>query len=387
VLFVAVFTAMIGVGIIAPLLPVYAADLGASGMWIGIIFAGFSIARTMTMPVVGKASDIYGRKRFIVLGLFCYSAISLGYVAATDVGSLALIRFLHGLAASMVIPISMAYIGDLAPANREGATMGNFSIALFAGFGVGPLLGGVIKDTMSIEANFYGLGILAFIAFLLVLFFLPASAEQRGDKQEGPASYREILKSDYVRGLAIYRFVNALGRGALICFIPLFADDIGLSASKIGVLIGVNILLLTVLQSPFGYLADRVNRKALVVLGNLAAMFTFMLFPLCDSFAELFAASLLMGAASAVSLPAASAMVVEQGQRFGMGSVVAVFNLAMSGGLALGPMAGGLIMDAASVGAIFWFAAVVLLLGNLGFVYYIRKGSRAQATEVPEIGG
>ena len=62
ILFFSIFSSMLGIGIIAPLLPIYAESFGASGLWIGIIFSGFSISRSIFMPIVGRWSDKRGRK-------------------------------------------------------------------------------------------------------------------------------------------------------------------------------------------------------------------------------------------------------------------------------------------------------------------------------------
>ncbi|HDH97186.1 MAG TPA: MFS transporter, partial [Proteobacteria bacterium] len=64
---------MMGVGIIVPLLPLYAKKLGATAFEIGMIFSGFSIARMVFMPIVGRLSDRYGRKPFLSVGLALYS--------------------------------------------------------------------------------------------------------------------------------------------------------------------------------------------------------------------------------------------------------------------------------------------------------------------------
>jgi len=79
-LFIAVFVSMIGAGIIVPLLPIYAKNLGATGIWLGIIFSGFALARLIFMPIIGKISDRKGRKKFIVFGLLGYSVTSLLYL-------------------------------------------------------------------------------------------------------------------------------------------------------------------------------------------------------------------------------------------------------------------------------------------------------------------
>ena len=65
VLFVSVFAVMLGLGIVAPLMPLYAENLGATGVWLGLIFAGFSLTRAIFTPIMGRLSDRRGRKRFI----------------------------------------------------------------------------------------------------------------------------------------------------------------------------------------------------------------------------------------------------------------------------------------------------------------------------------
>ncbi|MBW2663313.1 MAG: MFS transporter, partial [Deltaproteobacteria bacterium] len=75
-LFFSIFAAVTGVGIVVPLLPVYAHDLGATGIYIGLIFGSFSLSRTFFLPYFGRLSDKKGRKPFIVAGLFTYALIS-----------------------------------------------------------------------------------------------------------------------------------------------------------------------------------------------------------------------------------------------------------------------------------------------------------------------
>jgi len=129
VLALSIFSSMLGVGIIAPLLPLYADSLGATGIWLGIIFGGFSVSRAIFMPIIGRLSDHGGRKLFISIGLLVYAIISLGYIWASSVSQLTLVRLIQGAAAGMIIPIAQAYIGDISPEGEEGTWMGYFHTA------------------------------------------------------------------------------------------------------------------------------------------------------------------------------------------------------------------------------------------------------------------
>ena len=81
---------MIGLGIIWPLVPVYAVDLGAGGFQVGLIIASFNLARVFSNPFAGRLSDRWGRKPFKVVGLLLYALVSLLYVIAKGIGSIIL---------------------------------------------------------------------------------------------------------------------------------------------------------------------------------------------------------------------------------------------------------------------------------------------------------
>jgi len=95
ILALSVFSSMLGVGIISPLLPLYAENLGATGIWLGIIFSGFSISRAILMPIIGRLSDRSGRKSLLCIGLLIYFIISLGYIWASNVPQLILVRLIQ----------------------------------------------------------------------------------------------------------------------------------------------------------------------------------------------------------------------------------------------------------------------------------------------------
>ncbi len=120
---------MIGLGVIWPLIPVYAVELGAGGLLVGLIIASFNASRVIFSPFVGRISDRLGRKKFIMVGLFAYSIVLLLYVLPEKAETLILIRFIHGIASVMVVPIAMALAADIAPKHDLGLYMGTLNMA------------------------------------------------------------------------------------------------------------------------------------------------------------------------------------------------------------------------------------------------------------------
>ena len=363
---------MLGVGIISPLLPLYAENLGATGIWLGIIFSSFSISRTIFMPIIGRLSDRSGRKLFLCIGLLIYSITSLGYIWAGDVAQLTLVRLIQGSASGMIIPIAQAYVGDISPERKEGTWMGYFNAAFFTGFGFGPLLGGVLTDHFGMNVAFYIMGGLNLLALLVAVLFLP-EIERRKMAASPRTSFREMSTSGMIKGLFNFRLTFAIGRGTIVTFLPIFAGIyIGLPPSLIGILLAVNILVTSLLQVYGGNIADRFNRRILVVIGGLTNITFFALIPLGGSFWPLLVICALGGLGGAISMPAASALVVEEGRKFGMGSTIAVFSMAMSIGMAIGPIVSGVIADFINLHTVFYFGAAMGLIGTTLFMWFTK---------------
>lgn len=374
VLFISVFAAMLGLGIIAPLMPIYARSLGASGIWLGIIFAGFSLSRGIFMPIIGKLSDKKGKKRFITSGLLLYSIISLFYLLAGEVYYLTAVRLFHGLASAMVIPVARAYIGEIAEKGEEGRYMGTFNIPLLLGMGSGPFLGGVLNDSFGIASVFYVMAGLGAIAFLITLVFLPDKKYLGIREIDDPIPFKEIIKNNVVKGLFLFRAIDGMGKGGVLAFLPILASTRGITSSQVGIIISFSIFLMALLQRPFGRLADRYNKLFLVLIGSSLGALTLLLIPIARNFWELFFISSLMGLGGATAIPSASALSVEVGQRLGMGFSMGLFSTAMSVGMIAAPIISGVVMDILGVKYVFFVVGVISLLGTFVFYHYVRRG-------------
>ncbi|HEY82039.1 MAG TPA: MFS transporter [Dehalococcoidia bacterium] len=374
ILAVSIFACMLGAGIVIPLLPLYAESLGASGFWLGAIFAGFAISRTIATPIFGHLSDRTGRKPFIVIGLFFYGVIALGFIWADSVPLLVMIRLLHGVAGGLILPIAQAYIGDISPEGEEGKWMGYANAAFFSGYGFGPLMGGVLTEQLGMNSAFLAMGGLSLLAFGIAALFLP-EISRRKLAARPHLSWREMGRSGTMTGLFSFRLALTLGRAAFFTFLPILATtSLGLSPSLVGVLLAVYLLLSSLLGVPFGRLADRVSRRAMVVIGSLASFSYLTLIPLAGNFWQLVMLCILGSLGSAASVAAASALTVEEGRKYGMGSAIAMFSMALSIGMAVGPLLGGAIADLADINSVFYFGAMVMLAGTVSFGWLTRSG-------------
>ncbi len=376
-LFIAVAVAMLGIGIIIPILPLYADTFGASGVTIGFVFASFSISRALLGPWIGRLSDRIGRKRIMLTGLGAFSLLSVLYVLAGSIWELAAFRFLQGAASVMVTPIAQAYVGDITPKGREGRTINLLYAAMFFGVALGPLLGGQVSALWSYDAAFGVMGGLSFVALLFVWRTVPTDHGVRRTSEKTELELvplPRILKRPAVKGIVAYFATRGFWRQGFSAFYPLFAVSIiGWSEAEIGTILSAYFFAGGLLQIPFGLLADRFKRFPQVLIGSVGAPLLLILVPFIRSTWEIVAVMFAMGALSALSRASVLAIRTELGRTHGMATLAGLHGSSFALGQMIGPMAFGAVSDAFGVGAVFPFGSVIGLLGSVLVVYWMRN--------------
>ena len=372
-----VFIALLGVGIIIPVLPVLATTLGATGFTLGLITAVFSLSRGLLQPVVGNFSDRWGRKGFLVSGLFIYGIVGLLIPHATAVYHLIWSRLFQGVGAAMIVPVAMAYASFLAPQGEEGRSMGIINVAIFCGIGCGPILGGFFSDVWGIRAVCFIMAALCFGAVFMVIANLPSCCPIERRQQAGLyTSLQAMLKRKRTVGILIARFSTVLMMVPTMAFLPvMMAGWPGSSGFQTGLVIAGRTLVNAALQYPMGKLADRLNKVTLLLVGSSCMSLAVLLIPFMHTFAAMVGIYLFLGLGEAVLWPVLGAFAIEEGRaHFGHGTMMGVFNLAMSAGVFTGALIAGAGLDVLGMRAAFVLTSIAIILLTYYGAGLIRSG-------------
>lgn len=130
-------------GLILPLLPFYAQEFGATPLMIGLLIASFAICELFAGPILGKASDRYGRKRLLLISQIGTCASFLILASAHSLPVVFVGRIVDGLSAGNVA-IAIAYVSDRSEPGKRRQAIGVVSAAMGLGTMIGPALGGIL---------------------------------------------------------------------------------------------------------------------------------------------------------------------------------------------------------------------------------------------------
>jgi EmrB/QacA subfamily drug resistance transporter len=140
--------------IVGPVLPKIVSDLHGSDVYTWAVTI-YLLTSTVTVPIYGKLSDLYGRKPILMIGITLFLLGSALSGLSAEMWQLVLFRGIQGLGAGALFPIALAVIGDLFTPAERGKYQGLFGLVFGVAFLAGPAIGGFLTDHFSWHAIFY----------------------------------------------------------------------------------------------------------------------------------------------------------------------------------------------------------------------------------------
>lgn len=362
--------------IIVPLLPLYAEEVGASALLIGLIFAAPDAVRIVAGPIFGALSDVTTRRQWIVLGLFLSAAsvIALGLLRTPLV--FVALRGIDGLGQSMKGPSAESYIGDTVSESERGSALGAYFTMGNLGTIVGPALGGVLTVVGGIAFPFVVLGLVTLLGVLALVVYLPVDRHRGDSESEDAQQLLELSLSD-VRAFVtvpivawfIVTFVAEVGTGAFNPAFPLLLqENLAAGPGYISLVWSVFGLGLVLFLPVGGTLTDKFGRKRLFLSTKL--IWGAVTFGLVLAFSPVvpFVVILVAGMSSALAGPSTMTLRYELSPDGKEGAMIGLSGSVGSAGRALGPVLAGAVTEWASVDlamigiGLSWLATIPLII-------------------------
>lgn len=268
------FVSSLGIGVMLPVIPLYAIALGATPFQVGLMTSGFAIANTATQLLSGLAMDRYGTLPFLRYGTGLYAVANGLAATATSALSLIAYRALAGLGAGGNLVASRVYVAQVAPRERLATANGILGAAQSGGTILGPAVGGIVAHVLDLRGPFIIVaitsGIAAAAAFTLPRPPAAAPTASAARPQARPGAW--LLERTIVALLLANLCLSATFGGFITTYAPYTTDVLGWTTLEVGLIFSIVGAGSITLGPWLGHLADRTGRRRIAVLGLVPAV-------------------------------------------------------------------------------------------------------------------
>lgn len=342
ILFLVVFIDLLGFGMVIPLTPIYARELGASEAATGWLTTGYSLMQFVFAPIWGRLSDRVGRRPVLLVSIAMTALAFLLYGLAASFTVLLVSRLFAG-AATANIAIAQAYVADITPPEGRAKGMGMIGAAFGLGFVFGPAVGGLLAEH-SLATPGLAAAALALVNLVAAFVLLPEPASHvaagRG-RGRFEALRSELGKPGIRRVLVVYLLVT-LGFAAMeATYSFLLQQRYGLASRSVAwVFTYIGVIVVLVQGGMIGPLTRRFGEKRLLVAGALLQGVALAALPFASGIGGLLAASAPLALGSGLASPSIMSILSRLSRAEDQGGTLGIGQSAAAMGRIVGPLSG-----------------------------------------------
>jgi len=365
-----------GFSLVIPFLSLYLyQDRGLPMTTVGSIMmvAGFCSAGAHI--VGGELSDRFGRRPVVIIPLavrvVVYAAMALLIAASAPVWAIATSYIVGQAIGMMGRPASSAIVADLSPRKRLTEAFSLFRVGMNLGWAAGPAIGGYLATFMPYSWLFGVSALLTAMALLIVFFWLKES-NIRAKEKMGPRNLSHIFKDKTFLAYTTVSLVVFLLMGQMMSTLSIFTVDfMGLSTAQYGMLLTTNGLMVVFLQYPVSFKLGSMSKPKVLIAGSLLFTLGYFTFGWADGFALAVLAMVVVTMGEIIYAPAALAVIGELAPPRYSGRYMGVFGLTQIMGISMGPLLGGILLDALPTSPLLLWGIISMLGVVAAFGYYL----------------
>ena len=355
-------------GMIYPLVPLYAQQMGCSSAVIGLVVSSFSILSLFLALPIGDLADRFSTKAIMLGGVICNIISSWFLLEADSVAGLMIAQIIGGLGFLLLIVSTQAYVGtwENTKLRERGFAVLTFCAAI--GQALGPLLGGIILAAYGFQSAF-GIALLLALPGLIVIKLRgerPALASTDKGFREKANQFYAYLSDRQMVATLLFSFIMVFVVSLRTSFIPVLFKEKALAESTIGLLLSISACSMTVIRVVVGRLMGRFSRSILVVWA-IAGVFVGVVFmPQSSMMTPLAILMIAFGVGFGISQPLSMVMVSDCAVSGYTGLAMGIRFMTVMAAALLSPLIFGFVADGYGLDVAFYSAAIVLVaLGSL----------------------
>lgn len=358
----------LSLGILVPAVPLYVAGpLRGGEVAVGLAVGIFSVSGFLFRPWAGRLGDRRGRRPIIVGGAALVAVSVLGYFLADTAPAIVALRFLTGIGEAFFFVGAASAIADLAPEQRRGEALSLFSLALYAGIGLGPIFGEAAVEALGFGAAWLGAAVLAAVAGLLGL----AAPETRAHGQDQVADQRLIHRAGIRPGVILW--ANLVAMAGFFAFLPLYAPEAGLEGSRLIFLLFSAVVI--AVRSAGARIPDRIGPRRASLGALISTAVGMLVLAVWPGVGGVVTGTVVLAVGQALAFPALMTLAMRGVPGSERGSLVGTFTAFVEVAFGLGPVFLGFVAEGFGFRGAFLAASVVALAGLL-----LLPPARARAT-------
>ncbi|KKK60067.1 hypothetical protein LCGC14_3028070, partial [marine sediment metagenome] len=340
-----------------PIIALYAKELGASIILIGLIVGVYSMVHIPSNIFFGRLVDKLGRKHLITIGVFLDGISMLLYFLANNPIFLLFARVIHGIGGGFGGPATMAYLSDATSKERSGRVMALYGISIGFANLIGFMLGGMVAQIIGFSNLFLIIGIL-----LIIMAFLSFGLPSIYQKRETSITFKQefkIVKQTIFRKVMISPYFSAIAlmfnMGIITATYTVMLGDLYYSG-QIGMILSIMVIFSILIHYPAGILSDKIGYTKVMLIGLLFLVLTFGILMISLEAPIPMIGMVFFGIGHGLIFPSSAGAIKENTPNSESGLATGMFYALIVAGVAIGAPISALVYDFSTI-------QITLLLG------------------------
>jgi len=374
------FFTVIGFSICMPFLSLYLyQDRGLSMTVVGTILLAAGLCSAVSQAFGGALSDRFGRRPILLtvtfVSIFLYTGLAVLIGISAPVWAIVVAYIAGRSTLTITRPVISAMVADFTSKERLTEAYGILRIGANIGWAAGPAIGGYLATFLPYGWLFGVPALTCCIVSFIVFFFVRESSSGMG----GRVGFRSVLPPAGDRAFLVFTMVSLLlfiVMGQMVSTLSIFAvDRVGFSFAQYSLLLTLNGLIVIFFQYPMTLALRRIAKYRALILGSLLYVFGYLSLGWITQFGWALGAMAIITAGEIIHSPVTLSVIGELSPQDQRGRYMGFFGLSETIGIAMGPLVGGILLDAFPFDLRLVWAPIasIALIAAIGYRWWARR--------------